>query len=37
MVAPFNKFYCKIWVAFLLITGKRFSLVDFIFKLIGGV
>ena len=26
MVAPFNKFYCKMWVGFCLNTGKRFFL-----------
>ena len=26
MVAPFNNFYCKIWVGFCLNTGKRFVL-----------
>ena len=26
MVAPFSKFYGKVWVGFCLSTGKRFSL-----------
>ena len=32
MVAPFNKFYGKMWVGFCLKTGKRFFFRGFILK-----
>ena len=33
MVAPFSKFYCKIWIAFFSNTRKHFFLRGFILKL----